>query len=368
MQQLSIRAFSPYLFCFLLTAICACSDDDSDNGVGPDDEIPTDLTDPDAVIESHGKALTQKDHAAYAALLDGDFEFIPLERDAHDFPWLQGDSWAKAEELDIIGNMFNPEFDGEQSPVNTIEAALTVLSQQTLPTGRIELTTQMQGEVLTTANHGWSFDTRVVFELVSREGFLRIVKIKEVDAVAGRGVEAASWASIKALYRAPISTNLTDPAAVIETHGRALRERDYDAYAALLDQDFEFYPREKDAVNMPWLAGDSWPLTDELSLIAHMFDPAFDGLEIPVDLIDISFTILSQQPLPTGGVQVSTTMDGRVLTAANDGWSFDTMAIFELVSREGYLRIIKITEQDSYLAGARSIGESSWGSIKGLYK
>ena len=365
----SIRALQ-VLSLGMLMGMAACSDDDSDKIIEPPiEEIPTDLTDPAAVIASHEKALAQRDHAAYAALLDDDFEFVPLERDAEDFPWLQGDSWAKAEELEIIGNMFNPEFDGRENPVDAIDAALTVLSQQTLPNGRIELTTTMQGEVLTDANHGWSFDTRVVFELVSREGFLRIVKITEVDAVlAGRSVEESSWGSIKGLYRPPILTNLTDPAKVIESHELALRHRMIDAYKALLDEEFAFYPLEKDAADFPWLEGDSWPKAEELRIIGNMFDPGFAGEENPIHSIAADFTILSQQDLPNGRIEVRTVMQGVVLTAENNGWSFDTIAIFELIPREGFLRIAKITESYFYRPEGTRVEGTSWGTIKASYR
>lgn len=257
--------------------------------------------------------------------------------------------------------------------MDAIEAAVTVLSQQTLPNGRIELTTTMQGRVLTAANEGWSFDTRVIFELVTRGGFLRIAKMKEADAElgargAGEGLEAATWASIKSLYRSAIPTDLTDPAAVIATHARALHERDLFAYQRLLDEEFEFFPLERDVADFPWLDGDSWPKADELLMIGHMFDPNFAGDENPVHQIDVDFTILFQQPLPSGRLQLKTAMQGRILTAANDGWSFDTIAFFELISREGFLRIAKIDEEDAVRAGDVRVEESSWGSIKAIYR
>lgn len=286
MKRSPLRAFSPFFFCFLLAAICACSDDD--NGVNPpDDEIPTDLTDPDAVIESHEKALVQKNSEAYEALLDDTFEFVPLPEDAQDFPWVQGGSWPKATELEIIGNMFDPEFSGENSPVHAIEAAFPVVSQQTLPNGRIELITTPQGRVLTAANDGWSFDTQMVFELVSRNGYLRIAQMKEVNsALAGRSVENNSLGSIKSLYRTPIPTNLTDAVDVIESHELALRQQDIGAYTALLDDQFEFYPLDTDAIDFPWMVGDSWPKAEEVSMIGNMCDPLFTGENNPIDAIE----------------------------------------------------------------------------------
>jgi hypothetical protein len=196
------------ILCASLFAIAACGDDDNPYTPPPPDPnaIETNLTDPAQVIEAHGKALAKKNLIAYEALLDADFEFFPLERDAADFPWMTGDSWPREEELNIIGNMFNPNFAGYENAVDLIEASFTILSQQTLPNGATRLTCTQQGRILTAANDGWSFDTRVVFELISRDGYLRIAKITEIDAVlaGSRGsssVESNSWGTIKALYR-----------------------------------------------------------------------------------------------------------------------------------------------------------------------
>jgi hypothetical protein len=366
-KRFPLRALSPFFFCIVLAALGACGDDD--NGVNPDGVIPTDLTDPAAVIDSHGRALEQKDYAAYEALLDNTFEFVPLPADAQDFPWIQGGSWPKATELEIIGNMFDPEFSGEESPVDAIEANFTVLSQQTLPTGRIELTTNTQGRVLTSSMDGWSFDTRVVFELVSREGFLRIAKMKEVPVTFGaRSVEESSWGSIKSLYRTPIPTNLTDPAAVIESHELALRQQDIGAYAALLDDQFEFYPLEQDAIDFPWMDGDSWPKAEEVSMIGNMCDPHFAGENNPIDAIDADITILSQQPLTEGRIALDCIFQGRVLTAPNDGWSVDTRFLFEVIPRGKFLRILKITEIPRTRGGTSSVESESWGRMKAVYR
>lgn len=194
------------ILCASLFAITACSDDDNPYTAPPDpNAIATDLTDPAQVIEAYEKALAKKNYTAYEALLDANFEFFPLEWDATDFPWMTGESWPRATELEIIGNMFNPNFAGYENPVDVIEMNLTILSQRALGNGGTELTCTQQGRVLTVGNDGWSLDTRVIVELVPRNGFLRITKFTEVDAVlTGRGassVEVSSWGSIKGLYR-----------------------------------------------------------------------------------------------------------------------------------------------------------------------
>jgi hypothetical protein len=82
-------------------------------------------------------------------------------------------------------------------------AEITILSQQTLTEGRIALDCIFQGRVLTSANDGWSFDTRLIYEVIPRGEFLRIVKITEIPRTRGEtmSVEAESWGQIKALYR-----------------------------------------------------------------------------------------------------------------------------------------------------------------------
>jgi hypothetical protein len=203
-RTLPISSLARMILSASLLAMTACGDDDNPQAPNPD-EIATDLTDPVQVIEAHEKALAKKNYAAYEALLDVGFEFFPLERDATDFPWMTGSSWSRATELEIIGNMFDPNFAGQENAVGTIDVNLTILSQRALANGGTELTCTQQGRVLTSMNDGWSFDTRTVFELVSRDGYLRIAKITEVDAVlAGRippSVEGNSWGQIKSLYR-----------------------------------------------------------------------------------------------------------------------------------------------------------------------
>src|SRR5688500_16531996 len=200
-RNFSIGQMIAALLCASILSLAACSDDDNPDAPNPE-EIETELTDPAQVIEAHEKALSKKNYAAYEALLDDTFEFFPSQQDAQDFPWMTGTSWPLSEELEIISHMFDPNFGGQENPVSAIEVAITVLSQRALTNGGTELTCTIQGEVLTAENNGWSFDTRIIFELVPRDGFLRIAKAREIDAFrAATSVESNSWGVIKALYR-----------------------------------------------------------------------------------------------------------------------------------------------------------------------
>jgi hypothetical protein len=179
-----------------------CFQPSSDELAGPDPNfIETDLTEPGAVIESFSKAFTKRNYDAYAALLDADFEFCPLSEDAQDFPWLESPCWDRATELGIIANMFDPNYAGPGHPVMGNELECTELGRRALGEGSFELTCTLQGRVMTDSNDGWSFDTRALFTLVTRDGFLRIRRITEVGAGRSRSVEQKSWGRIKAGYR-----------------------------------------------------------------------------------------------------------------------------------------------------------------------
>jgi hypothetical protein len=208
MRTLRARVLVPTILCGLLAAIAACSDDD-DNPYSPPpdpDAIATDLTDPVDVIEAHEKALRKKNYAAYDALLDADFEFFPLEEDAIDFPWMTSESWSRTEELSIMSHMFDPNFAGENPPISSIEVEIPILSQQALPNGGTQVDCIFLGRLLTSPTDGWSFDTRILFELIPRNGYLRMSKAVEVPRTRpGRrdfaSVEESSWGSLKGLYR-----------------------------------------------------------------------------------------------------------------------------------------------------------------------
>jgi len=195
-----------HLFLSLLVVGCGvtgCFQPSSDELPEPDpNSIETDLTDPVAVIDSFSKAFTKRNYDAYAALLDDEFEFCPLERDAEDFPWLQGSCWDRSTELGIIANMFDPNYDGPGHPVMGSDFVCTVLTQRAIGEGQFELTCVASGRVMTSESEGWSFDTQLLITLVTRDGFLRIRRITELSPVRSPSAVAnVSWGRIKASYR-----------------------------------------------------------------------------------------------------------------------------------------------------------------------
>jgi hypothetical protein len=120
----------------------------------------------------------------YDVVLHDEYEFFPLERDAEDFPWLTEPSWPKTVEVEIARHMFDPNFSGENNPIDSIEMTLTELSRRDLGAGRTEVVCIQRGEVLTEENNGWSFDTRLQIEIVpdpDEPGLFQVIRQTEID-------------------------------------------------------------------------------------------------------------------------------------------------------------------------------------------
>jgi len=168
-----------------------------------------------------------------------------------------------------------------------------------------------------------------------------------------------------------IPTDLTDPAAFLESFTEAWNEQDHQALAALLAPDFEFCVRNPQ--DFPWLPGGCWSRDAELQIAANMFDPEFEGSVAAVQSIEVAINVL--QLVETGPGTIEATADAiiTVLTGPGDGWSSDTRLMFTLVSDpDGFLRLRKIREVAKLEPGARASSSPdpsvSWGELKALYK
>jgi hypothetical protein len=213
------RPFS--LLCvFTLAGFAACSDEDNpaDGGdeTGTIGGIATKHTEPHTLIAAHAQAISEKNIAAYEALLvpSGDdalpFEFCPRAGDVPDFPWMQGDCWDYGTEIDMMTNMFDPEYSSpEAMPVQSIEMDVDVRSLGESASGSTLVDCTATIIVFVGPYDGFFTDTRFLFDLVEVDGFLHIRRIEEVDrwkagpAGGRRSPEPISWARIKALYRTP---------------------------------------------------------------------------------------------------------------------------------------------------------------------
>jgi hypothetical protein len=187
-----------------LLVLSACGDSSTEPN---QNDIETNLQDPNAVIESFEKAHRFRDFGAYSALLDEEFQFVPLERDVDDIPWVVDGAWGRTEELEIMGHMFDPIFSGQENPIDAIECDLTPTTTSTLENeNQMLIRCSMQGLVLTNANDGWSFDTWIEMTLIQRGPYWRIRRIAEVDPPL-RGVgdmQLATWGRIKSFFRYPL--------------------------------------------------------------------------------------------------------------------------------------------------------------------
>lgn len=169
----------------------------------------------------------------------------------------------------------------------------------------------------------------------------------------------------------PGPAEVADAASLVAAHAAALAARDYDAYAALLHPDFEFTPQSEDLVDLPWVTPDSpWELDDELGMIGHMFDPSFvsdyDPSQPAVQSIQATITPLSEAATDEG-TELTASAGIQVLWAANSGAFTAIRFVFTIVEDDqGQLRILRIDEHPDF--SRLSIEESSWGSIKGLYR
>jgi hypothetical protein len=165
----------------LLFSITACGDDGDNPQSPPIDPNDTNLTDPFAVPDSFEKAFNAKNYEAYAALLDEEFEYCPLDR-ISDFPWIQDPCRNRTQELAMIATLFDPSYSGPVHPVFGDALGLTVLSSRALPADRLELDCVAQARIFASESEGWSFDSRLLLALVKRGEFWRILRIVELIA------------------------------------------------------------------------------------------------------------------------------------------------------------------------------------------
>lgn len=122
----------------------------------------------------------------------------------------------------------------------------------------------------------------------------------------------------------------------IEWVAQAWAQKRIQEYQQVLHDEFEFFIRDDDIDDFPWLPGDSWGRTEELDIAANMFNKDFSGTEQPVDTIEFEYTVLSQDNIydvnqNVIGVAVTCDADVTVLVAADTGWLSRTRFIFEVV-------------------------------------
>jgi hypothetical protein len=179
---------------------------------GTETEIETDLIDPAAVIAAHTRALAERNAVAYAALLDSEFQFYArgesVAGGSVDFPWLQTSTlpnpWGRAQELQLIERLLNEDYiETYQDEVvlegaETVHFEATVLDVRPIENEQIEVYCACRGYVVTTPVDMFVFRSRLLFTLIPREGFLRILKVIESEEP---GVaQWKLWGTVKGYY------------------------------------------------------------------------------------------------------------------------------------------------------------------------
>lgn len=196
--------------------LCAgCSGESPTAPAAPTDtgsEIETDLTDPSAVIAAHAQALSERNAAAYAALLDSEFQFYArgesVAGGSSDFPWLETSTlpnpWGRAQELQLIERLLNEDyFETYQDEVvlegaETVRFEATVLDLRPIEDEQVEVYCACRGYVVTTPVDMFFFRSRLLFTLIPRDGFLRIRKVIESEEP---GVAPWKlWGTVKGYY------------------------------------------------------------------------------------------------------------------------------------------------------------------------
>ena len=163
-----------------------------------------------------------------------------------------------------------------------------------------------------------------------------------------------------------IDTHLTDPSAMIAAHARALSERNYEPYAALIDPAFEFY-----RMTTPWLGSGAslWGRTEELRMIERLFDEEYflvfeDEIVLEgAETIRFEARVLDVRPIENDQIEVNCACRGYAITTPEDTFVFRSRLLFTLVPRDGYLRILKIVESEE--PGVPQW--TPWGAVKGYY-
>jgi hypothetical protein len=136
----------------------------------------------------------------------------------------------------------------------------------------------------------------------------------------------------------------------IEWVAQSWAQKRFPEYQEILHDEFEFFIRDDDAVDLPWVTGDSWGRTDELRIAGNMFDESFDGLEDPVDTIEFDYTVIDTRDVlgpnqTVIGVLVTCDADVRVLVNADNGWLSNTRFEFLVVPDPADDTLFQVKEQ-----------------------
>jgi hypothetical protein len=147
---------------------------------------------------------------------------------------------------------------------------------------------------------------------------------------------------------------------------------------ALLSPDFQFYIRDDDAADLPWVMNGFWSRDVEGEIMEHMMDPNYVGSSPPVQTIEATLHMLSDEVVDGGGpvLVVDTVADAdiRVFVDPGTGWFSNTRfeCTLERAAPEAMrirtLREIHRTEPGRTSPTETLVEELSWGGVKALYR
>jgi hypothetical protein len=166
---------------FLLPGCPLSPDDDEGN---PPTEIRLDRSSVDETINYVGTVWSNKLYDEYEMVLHDQFEFFPKATDADDFPWMEGDSWARTTELAIAEHMFDPNYSSpEAEAVQTIEMKFSILNKtQSGDTTLVDCTSEVL--ILVGPDDGFASDTRFIFYVLpdpDEPGLYQISRQEEIE-------------------------------------------------------------------------------------------------------------------------------------------------------------------------------------------
>ena len=169
---------------------CPLTPDDSSGG-GNDVRFTAERNSIRGTLEWVAQSWAQKRFPEYQQVLHDEFEFFPRQDDLQDFPWLQGDSWGRTDELDIARNMFDRDYSGQEQPVDTIVFTYEILDERNVLDANqnvigVEVTCNADVTVLIAADNGWFSDTRFKFLVVEdprNPGLYQVKQQREIQVL-----------------------------------------------------------------------------------------------------------------------------------------------------------------------------------------
>jgi len=362
------------------------------NSSGPSESGYLEPTSPDNVLLNVERAYGERNLDEYLGCMSEDFRFLFTEEDQEDWP--QFPPWFyKSDEQQVHENMF-----GDESDVESITLVLVVASVETIPAAvgldaardvvviqaDADLRVNLIGGLTYLATNPQNFYFREVSDANGRDGraLWEMFEWHDLDeSDDGARVEDTSWGRIKRLFLEFLSepSRRTSPAEVIDQLEAAYVAMDTMNYLDCLSDDFIFYPCEDDVQDPELDIPPEWYKPDERTMHENMFDEASDVESITLTLTNVSVEHIEGIPedpsddiyIYVEGVELRVNLYGGLtyLATAPSEFHLRVDADEEGPYGETMWDIYKWYDLGSGGRGAvAGREESSWGSIKAMYR